>query len=339
MATAKANKKVSAIAMDLPECPVCMETMTAPIFQCQSGHSLCNNCTQSLVPPVCPICRQAMTQMRNWQLEDIVHKAKVPCPNKSFGCVYTMINADVEDHLKECIFREMECPLGAVFGKCSWRGKVKEMMDHFKERHEEYCNASSDSDIVLDNINVKEDDRHFFMVSQGKMLFIITFKLDTLQKMAYWTVQHIGSKLVAKQHIYEIHVTSNQDQRRKVVYIEHCFNDSIKADEVFRLGKCAVLPLDYLSHFVKDKKLTFRFFIKRLPGPAAKGKPEKGDGNNDNNSANHGPNPKGPAANQGPGPKGPGPKGPGPKGPGPKQGGPKGHPGPGPKSAKQKAKA
>lgn len=192
-------------------------------------------------------------------------------------------------------------------------GKLKEMMDHFKERHADHCDVTSDADVVLKNISAKEDDRHFFLTAQGKMLFIITMKIDTLQKMAYWTVQHIGSKKGAQQHVYEIHVTSNQDARRKVVFMEHCFNDSIKADEVFRIGKCAVLPLDVLSHFVKDKKLTFRFFIKRIPPAQPKGPKDKGDGGNNDN----------PPPNQGP--KGPGSKGPKPKG---QNGPPKGQNGP-----------
>lgn len=183
-------------------------------------------------------------------------------------------------------------------------------MEHFKDRHGDHCDVTSDADVVLKNVSVDEDERHFFLTSQFKMLFIITMKIDTLQKMAYWAIQHIGSKHVAKQHVYEIHVTSNQDARRKVVFTEQCFNDAIKADEVFRIGKCALLPLDSLAHFIKDKKLTFRFFIKRI-GPPPQGKPkDKGDGGNDN------------GPNQGPGPKGPGPKGPAPKGPGPKPKGP-----------------
>ncbi|KAI5651973.1 beta-eliminating lyase domain-containing protein [Phthorimaea operculella] len=239
MASAKANKKAAAMAVELPECPVCMETMSKPIFQCQSGHSLCNTCTSNLCPPTCPICRQPMTQMRNWQLEDIIAKAKVPCPNKDAGCVYTMFVGDVDDHLKECIFRQMDCPFGVTFGKCTWTGKVFNMMDHFKERHPTNCNV------------------------------------DTLQKMAYWAIQHVGGKKVAQQHIYEIHVTSKLDSRRKVVFIEHCFNDAIKADEVFRQAKCGVLPLNSLNHFIKDKKLSFRFFVKRIPPAQPKNKNEK----------------------------------------------------------------
>ncbi|KAJ8728025.1 hypothetical protein PYW08_016410 [Mythimna loreyi] len=296
MATAKANKKASAIAIDLPECPVCLVTMCAPIFQCQSGHSLCNSCTQNLMPPICPICRQNLTQMRNWQLEEIIAKAKVPCPNKSSGCVYSMVSVEMEEHLKECIFREMDCPLGVVFGKCSWTGKIKDMMEHFKERHAAHCNVTTDEEVELTNVDIKNDDRHFYLVAQTKFLFIITMKIDTLQKMVYWTIQHIGSKKAAHDHIYEIHVMSKQNPRRKVVFTEHCFNDAIKPEEIFRQGKCAVLPLEVLVHYIKDKKLSFRFFIKRIPPPPPKNKNDKGDDKNDNNP--------------GPGPKGPGPKGP-----------------------------
>lgn len=192
------------------------------------------------------------------------------------------------------------------------------MMNHFQERHAAHCNINSDTEVEL-TADVKEDDRHLFLINQGKMNFILTVKIDTLQKMAYWTIQHIGSKKVAKEHIYEIHVNSNLDARRKVVFIEHCFNDSIKADEIFRQAKCALLPLDSLNHFIKDKKLSFRFFVKRLP-PTVKN--NKNDAKNEN---------KGP--NESKGPKGPGPKGPGPKGPGPKSG----QNGPGPKGAKNKS--
>lgn len=169
-------------------------------------------------------------------------------------------------------------------------------MEHFKERHTDCCNVTSDADIVLENIDINEDNRHFFLVPQGKMLFIVNFKLNTLQKMAYWTIQHIGSKNIAKQYLYDILVTSNRDPRRKASYSEHCFNDAIKADEVFRQGMCPIIPLEYLSHYIKDKKLTFRFSIRWVPTPKAKLK--KGDannGNNENKPANQWPTPRGPA--------------------------------------------
>ncbi|CAH2980408.1 unnamed protein product [Chilo suppressalis] len=330
MATAKPIKNAATAAVQLPECPVCLEVMTVPIFQCSWGHSLCDKCTKGLCPPLCPICRQGMTQMRNWQLEEIILKAKISCPNKPAGCIYTMLCAEIEDHLKECIFREMECPLGAVFGKCSWSGQLNGIMDHFKERHPAHCNVSSDTDVELDNVNVNSDERFVYLFTQGKIHFIITMKIDTIQKMAYWAVQLIGGKNTAKLHIYEIHVNSKQDKRRKAVFTEHCFNDAVKADEVFRQNLCAVLPLNSLSHFISNKKLSFRFFIKRLPADNKDFK-TKGDSKKEDETGKGGPKPKfhgppgGPHApgSAGPGPARPGPKGPWPKGPGPNKAGAK----------------
>lgn len=168
-------------------------------------------------------------------------------------------------------------------------------MDHVKERHPLESNFGPNNIIEIKGINVRVDDRYIYLVSQSKFIFIITFKIDMLQKMAYWTIQHIGSKKIAKDHIYEIHLTSEKDSRRKVVFSEHCFNDALKADEVFRLAKCAMLPLEAMEHFVKDRKLTFRFFIKHIPGAPY----NKEGGKNENVPPKKGPKgPKGPGPNQ-----------------------------------------
>ncbi|XP_013143067.1 PREDICTED: E3 ubiquitin-protein ligase SIAH1-like [Papilio polytes] len=292
MAKAKVGKKTTGIAMELPECPVCFETMSAPIFQCQSGHSLCNSCTSNLCPPICPICRQAMTQMRNLTLEDVIAKANVPCPNKSLGCVYTMLTQEVDDHLKECIFRVMTCPLGAVFGKCSWTGNLKEMMDHFKDRHPQHCNINMETGVELNNVSINEDERFLYLAQQGNLLFIVTMKIDTLQKVAYWVVQHIGSKKSAQQHIYEVHITSKQDPRRQVIFIDHCYNDILSADAVYRLGKCGILPLDMFSHFIHNKKCSFKFVIKKgTPKPKKFDKSNTSNENKQPNAPKH-PKPK-----------------------------------------------
>ncbi|XP_047529844.1 E3 ubiquitin-protein ligase SIAH1-like [Vanessa atalanta] len=263
MAKSKVNKKMGPVAVELPECPVCMDVMSAPIFQCQSGHSICNSCTRILLPPICPICRQAMTQMRNWQLEELISKATVPCPNRSSGCVYTMVSTDMEDHLKECIFREMACPLGIVFGRCSWTGKLKDILDHFKERHPNHCYMNTDNDININNISISVDERYMYLMPQGKFLFLLTFKVDTCQKMAYWVVQHIGSKKAAQQHVYGIHITSKQDDKRTVIFTDKCFNDAFDVNEIFRQARCGVMPLTMLSHFIKDGKLSFQFIVKK----------------------------------------------------------------------------
>lgn len=115
--------------MELPECPVCMETMSSPIFQCQSGHSLCNSCTNTLCPPICPICRQPMTQMRNWQLEDII--AKVIC--KIF---LLLITSDVSLYVCKTLSGGKDCKniLIYVFKADFLVQKTTQIQDDTKER-------------------------------------------------------------------------------------------------------------------------------------------------------------------------------------------------------------
>lgn len=137
------------------------------------------------------------------------------------------------------------------------------MLGHFKERHPQNCNISMNTDIHLNNISVSVDDRYMYLVEQQKFLFILSIKMDTCQKMAYWAIQHIGSKKTAQQHTYEINITSKQDERRKVIFSDTCYNDAFDTNEIFRQGKCGVMPLNVLSHFIKDGKLLFQFNIIR----------------------------------------------------------------------------
>ncbi|CAK1547074.1 unnamed protein product [Leptosia nina] len=255
-----------ACSMEAPECPVCVQTMTVPIFQCQSGHSLCNRCTSKLRPPICPLCRQTMTQMRNWQLEELVSKSLVPCHNKQLGCIFNVKLEGLEDHLKECIFRELNCPLGKVFGTCSWSGKLKELLAHFKERHPQNSNINIASDIIIPNVSVFNDCRHFLLFQSNKQIFFLSFKIDTVQKVGLWLVQFMGTRTSAHQKIYEIHVTSQENIARKVTYIDHCVSDSTDANDVFRQGKCAVMPLNMMSHFISDSNIKFRCVIKCAGG-------------------------------------------------------------------------
>ena len=58
---------------DLLECPVCFQTLSAPIFQCRSGHVVCKDCHPKLEN--CPICRELYDgPIRNVKLEEMVER-------------------------------------------------------------------------------------------------------------------------------------------------------------------------------------------------------------------------------------------------------------------------
>lgn len=165
-------------------------------------------------------------------------------------------------------------------------------MDHFKDRHPQHCNINMETGVELNNVSINEDERFLYLAQQGNLLFIVTMKIDTLQKVAYWVVQHIGSKKSAQQHIYEVHITSKQDPRRQVIFIDHCYNDILSADAVYRLGKCGILPLDMFSHFIHNKKCSFKFVIKKgTPKPKKFDKSNTSNENKQPNAPKH-PKPK-----------------------------------------------
>lgn len=106
--------------------------------------------------------------------------------------------------------------------------------------------------------------RHLYLIQDEKNLFLLSFKLDTIKRQAYWLVQFMGTKAAAGQNIYEIHLTSQLRENRKITFVDYCFSDTIEADLIICSGKCAIMPLDMFPHFFNNSKVVFSCFIKRI---------------------------------------------------------------------------
>ena len=59
----------------IPECPICLETMTAetPIYSCKNGHLVCGTCKPRV--KTCATCRSGKYIYRNTAVEQIVRRA------------------------------------------------------------------------------------------------------------------------------------------------------------------------------------------------------------------------------------------------------------------------
>lgn len=53
-------------------------------------------------------------------------QTKTTCPNKNNGCCLSFKLADIEFHLKECPYSDLNCPLDTFVEDCRWRGKTHE---------------------------------------------------------------------------------------------------------------------------------------------------------------------------------------------------------------------
>eukprot|EP01006_Ploeotia_vitrea_P047342 TRINITY_DN67115_c7_g4_i1.p1 TRINITY_DN67115_c7_g4~~TRINITY_DN67115_c7_g4_i1.p1 ORF type:complete len:330 (+),score=-17.92 TRINITY_DN67115_c7_g4_i1:44-1033(+) len=113
----------------LIECPVCMETMSPPIYQCHAGHLLCQTCYPKL--PTCPTCRATLNQsnpIRSRVSEAIAANVAVSCPFA--GCAHTTTADKINEHKTSCPCRPLPCP------KCQQEhDTAAKLANHFETAH------------------------------------------------------------------------------------------------------------------------------------------------------------------------------------------------------------
>ncbi|XP_063231785.1 E3 ubiquitin-protein ligase sina-like isoform X1 [Bacillus rossius redtenbacheri] len=110
-------------------CPSCDNYMRAPIRQCASGHSVCGPCVSE--KPDCPRCRRSFIETRNFGLQAIAERVKLPCPNSCEGCVVTCLQADLGDHLGNCVYTKHRCKVQV----CKWTGRLSLLLEHVQKLH------------------------------------------------------------------------------------------------------------------------------------------------------------------------------------------------------------
>lgn len=113
------------------ECPVCMELLCVPVYQCVNGHSVCPQCTRSdkISLTTCPICRSPLSrEFRNYSLEKILENITIHC--KFEGCNMPIRLSERLEHENVCKFNpNIECSLS----DCLWKGP--DLCDHLKSVH------------------------------------------------------------------------------------------------------------------------------------------------------------------------------------------------------------
>eukprot|EP00938_MAST-03A_sp_MAST-3A-sp1_P005758 g5758.t1 len=115
----------------LLECPICLDTMGPPIFQCREGHLICSPCREKI--DKCPTCRIPLDNIRNRALENMVAKMVMPCPNRIYGCTMTPRFEDMARHQEVCQYRMYHCPRSR--SSCTWQGPLSQVANHLKEKH------------------------------------------------------------------------------------------------------------------------------------------------------------------------------------------------------------
>lgn len=82
------------------ECQICQEYLTAPIYLCPTGHSLCGSCKMKMA--VCPYCILEIGDSRNFTLEEMAEHVQLSCQYETKGCRFTGNVEKIARHEQKC---------------------------------------------------------------------------------------------------------------------------------------------------------------------------------------------------------------------------------------------
>lgn len=126
------------------DCPVCMEPVAPPIFQCNEGHIICEDCKKRVT--TCPECRAPLGTCRARLLERIVEPLLVECPNA--GCGEWVALGQLRGHREGCVHHvvAVRCV------QCTWYGPCTSVIAHFTE-----CHPSSMGEVEEQRQNIQNN--------------------------------------------------------------------------------------------------------------------------------------------------------------------------------------
>ncbi|KAJ0260301.1 Seven-in-absentia protein [Hirschfeldia incana] len=113
--------------LDVTDCPICFNTLTIPIFQCDNGHITCSTCCQRLSQK-CATC-SLPTLSRNRAMERVIELLRVQCPNA--GCFKMVSCSETSAHVNHCPFTQRTCP----FRSCDFTCSFKDLYKHSLAKH------------------------------------------------------------------------------------------------------------------------------------------------------------------------------------------------------------
>ena len=122
-------------------CVICLDFLrpSSGLGLCVNGHLTCSECFERLRGGPCPSCRVPhMSLHQNHYILKGIHSLVcnnlvLPCPFATAGCPLTVVEKDMEAHVKDCTFRTYQCPKRLCFVLRTWPDMSSApCLDHYK---------------------------------------------------------------------------------------------------------------------------------------------------------------------------------------------------------------
>ena len=214
------------------ECPICMEFFSSIIYQCDSGHSLCESCCIKV--SICPLCKSRVgKKLRNLSLEDQLTRVNSKC---------RFSNCNIKMKLCEKNLHEVNCPFNpechCLLQNCKWFGFKANFLEHLADRHKvphyEIRGNTAEYSSRLRSINLQAAAGcvkllHTFIRNDLPAVTVLTYIfLDSFKNLIYPQFRTLGDGEVR----YNLKIWNIENEDSDEIIIEGtAFNHRVGLDE------------------------------------------------------------------------------------------------------------
>ncbi|KAG0622925.1 hypothetical protein M758_3G134000 [Ceratodon purpureus] len=185
---------------DMLECPLCLETFSPPVYQCENGHTACSGCCQ-MITKGCPSCSKPIGRIRNIAIEKVIESLQVECKHACHGCNTMLKYTERAKHEEKlCEYRPTPCPVTRYPRHCAYAGPKASIPAHLKDEHKMRIVESSGS---MMSASFKRNSSHGGVLFKAKEIWLMVCWLEHFQGDAFrcdpvGASQGVGYKLTVK---------------------------------------------------------------------------------------------------------------------------------------------
>ena len=252
------NQNESMLSLDeieeVLECVICLEfPKTAPIYQCDNGHVLCNSCHGRVSD--CPTCRGRLGKVRNLAIEKIIAKFPIPCKFNKYGCEVILEKTKLSGHEFICRYKPASCPVS----NCSTIFSGLEIMEHLNKAH--VCRDAYYNETIarISNITDMASDAHFLFcwhIKQDDAMGFCWKSLDGLNVSIYQS----NANCANTNHTFSLSIR-NEDSGEELGYSGKCLALDTNLNHVASIGRCLNLSNEVVKRFCKDNCLYIKYSV------------------------------------------------------------------------------
>ncbi|XP_022850771.1 uncharacterized protein LOC111372621 [Olea europaea var. sylvestris] len=198
------KRQVSVIFPDLDflDCPIYLEPLGLPVFQCKNGHIACKSCCTKMRNK-CGSCSLQIGLIRCRAIETVIESIKIKCRNGCYGCPETMLYNEKLGHEEACDYVPCSCPQL----DCDYVGPHIGLLKHIEAEHSDSCEEFTFGCSIGLSLNTNQKQIILRETSEG-VVFVLNHFIEDLGSL----INVVCTGLTSEKRRYSYLLTSEDGE-------------------------------------------------------------------------------------------------------------------------------